>query len=178
MLFPVAVFSARDDDFDLVAGYFQSLGRDFRALPDLPGSLQDTRVLPDWLLGVIIVPSYTGQVGVTAMPEKPTIAIPLDLPDVRLLRTELTSDQELIIEVESTLTTTTCRRCGQTISAFYRYDRPLMLRHLASFGYVVYIRVKPKRFRCPYCDDHPTTTQRLSWYAPKALHTMAYERHL
>jgi hypothetical protein len=26
--------------------------------------------------------------------------------------------------------------------------------------------------------DHPTTTQRLSWYAPKALHTTAYEHHL
>jgi transposase len=112
------------------------------------------------------------------MPEQPTIAIPLDLPDVRVLRTEATSDQELIIEVESTFTTTTCRRCGQTISAFYGYDRPVSLRHLPSFGYVVYIRIRPKRFRCPFCDDHPTTTQRLSWYEPKALHTSAYERHL
>jgi transposase len=112
------------------------------------------------------------------MPEPPTIAIPLDLPDVRVLATEVTKDRELVIEVESTLTTTTCRRCGQTISAFYGYDRPLMLRHLPSFGYVVYIRIRPKRFRCPFCDDHPTTTQRLSWYAPKALHTTAYERHL
>jgi transposase len=112
------------------------------------------------------------------MPQPPTIAIPLDLPDVRVLATELTKDRELVIEVESTLTTTTCRRCGQTISAFYGYDRPLLLRHLPSFGYVVYIRIRPKRFRCPFCDDHPTTTQRLSWYAPKALHTTAYERHL
>ena len=112
------------------------------------------------------------------MPEQPTIAIPLDLPDVRVLRTELTRDRELIIEVESTLTTAICRRCGQTISAFYAYDRPLLLRHLPSLGYVVYIRIRPKRFRCPFCDDHPTTTQRLSWYEPKALHTTAYERHL
>jgi transposase len=112
------------------------------------------------------------------MPEKPTIAIPLDLPDVRVLRTELTSDQELIIEVESTLTTTTCRRCAQTISAFYGYDRPVLLRHLPSFSYVVYIRIRPKRFRCPFCDAHPTTTQRLNWYEPKALHTRAYQRHL
>ena len=83
------------------------------------------------------------------MPEQPTIAIPLDLPDVRVLRTSLSKDRELIIEVESTLTTTTCRRCGQTISAFYGYDQPLMLRHLPSFGYVVSIRIRPKRFRCP-----------------------------
>jgi transposase len=112
------------------------------------------------------------------MPEQPTIAIPLDLPDVRVLRTELTKERELIIEVESTLTTALCRRCGQTICAFYGYDRPVLLRHLPSFGYVVYIRLRPKRFRCPFCDDHPTTTQRLEWYEPKALHTKAYERHL
>ncbi len=79
------------------------------------------------------------------MPEQPTIALPLDLPDVRVLRTELTKDRELIIEVESTLTTARCRRCGQTISTFYAYDRPLLLRHLPSLGYVVYIRIRPKR---------------------------------
>lgn len=112
------------------------------------------------------------------MPEQPTIQIPLDLPDVRVLRTELTPDRELIIEVESTLKSTTCRRCGKTIDTFYGYDRPIQLRHLPSFGLVVSIQLRPKRFRCPFCDDHPTTTQRLSWYEPKALHTKAYERYL
>ncbi len=112
------------------------------------------------------------------MPEQPTIQIPLDLPDVRVLRTELTPDRELIIEVESTLPSTTCRRCGKTIDTFYGYDRPIQLRHLPSFGLVVYIQLRPKRFRCPFCDDHPTTTQRLSWYEPKAVHTKAYERYL
>lgn len=112
------------------------------------------------------------------MSEQPTIQIPLDLPDVRVLRTELTPDRELIIEVERTLTSTTCRRCGKIIDTFYGYDRPIQLRHLPSFGLVVYIRLRPKRFRCPFCDDHPTTTQRLRWYEPKALHTNAYERYL
>jgi transposase len=112
------------------------------------------------------------------MPDEPTIVLPLDLPDVRVVGTEIMADHELLITVESTLTTTTCRRCGQTISAFYGYDRPIRLRHLPSFGYVVYIQLRPKRFRCPFCDDHPTTTQRLSWYDPKALHTTAYERYL
>lgn len=112
------------------------------------------------------------------MPEQPTIQIPLDLPDIRVLRTELTPDRELIIEVESTLASTTCRRCGKLIDTFYGYDRPIQLRHLPSFGLVVSIQLRPKRFRCPYCDDHPTTTQRLRWYEPKALHTKAYERYL
>jgi transposase len=52
------------------------------------------------------------------------------------------------------------------------------LRHLPILGRVVYLRIRPKRFRCPYCDDHPTTTQELDWYDPNALHTKAYERHL
>jgi transposase len=112
------------------------------------------------------------------MPDQPKIEIPLDLPDVRVLSTRLTRERELVIEVESTLTSTTCRTCGKTISNFYGYDRPIRLRHLPSFGLVVYIELRPKRFRCPYCDDHPTTTQRLSWYEPKALHTKAYERYL
>src|SRR5262249_2372659 len=47
-----------------------------------------------------------------------------------------------------------------------------------SFGRVVYLRIRPKRFCCPFCDGHPTTTQQLDWYDPNALHTKAYERHL
>jgi len=56
------------------------------------------------------VAQYLSQQGAPLMPEQPTIAIPFDLPDVRVLRTELTKERELIIEVESTLTTALCRR--------------------------------------------------------------------
>src|SRR5215208_7241654 len=57
-------------------------------------------------------------------------------------------------------------------------DEARLLRHLPILGHPVYLRIRPKRFRCPFCDDHPTTTQTLDWYDPKALHTKAYERHL
>ena len=112
------------------------------------------------------------------MTEQPTISIPLDIPDVRVLRTQVLSPQLVLIEVESTLTSTTCRRCGRTISDFHGYDRPIQLRHLPILGAAVSLRLRPKRFRCPYCDDHPTTTQRLSWYSPQALHTTAYDQHV
>ncbi len=97
------------------------------------------------------------------MTEQPTISIPLDLPDVRVLGTKLLSPQLLLIEVERTLTRTTCRRCGRTIHDFHGFDQPIQLRHLPILGAAVYIRLRPKRFRCPSCHDHPTTTQRLSW---------------
>jgi transposase len=112
------------------------------------------------------------------MPKHPLISIPLDIPDIRVLQTELTKTGELILTVESTLTSTSCRRCGRTISERHGLDEPRLLRHLPILGRVVYLRLRPKRFRCPFCDDHPTTTQRLDWYDPNALHTKAYERHL
>jgi transposase len=112
------------------------------------------------------------------MPKPPLISIPLDIPDVRVLQTELTKAGELILTVESTLSSTTCRRCGRMITERHGLDEPRLLRHLPILGRVVYLRLRPKRFRCPFCDDHPTTTQTLDWYDPKALHTKAYERHL
>jgi transposase len=112
------------------------------------------------------------------MPKHALISIPLDIPDVRVLQTELTKAGELLLTVESTLTTTTCRRCGRTITERHGLDEPRLLRHLPILGRVVYLRIRPKRFRCPWCDDHLTTTQTLEWYDPQALHTKAYERHL
>src|SRR5919205_3042751 len=112
------------------------------------------------------------------MPKHPLISIPLDIPDVRVLQTELTKEGELILTVKSALTSATCRRCGRTITEPYGVDEPRLLRHLPILGRVVYLRIRPKRFRCPFCDSHPTTTQELDWYDPNALHTKAYQRHL
>jgi transposase len=112
------------------------------------------------------------------MPKLPLISIPLDIPDLRVLQTELTKAGELILTVESTLASTNCRRCGRIIIERHGVDEPRLLRHLPILGRVVYLRIRPKRFRCPWCDDHPTTTQTLDWYDPNALHTKAYERHL
>jgi transposase len=112
------------------------------------------------------------------MPRQPFISIPLDIEDVRVLQTDLTAAGEFILTVESTLTTTSCHRCGRLISEPHGVDQPRLLRHLPILGRPLYLRIRPKRFRCPFCDDHPTTTQTLDWYDPNALHTKAYERHL
>lgn len=80
--------------------------------------------------------------------------------------------------MESTLDSTTCHRCGRTISEPYGTEKARLLRHLPILGHPVYLRIQAKCFRCRFCDDHPTTTQWLDWYDPKALHTKAFERHL
>src|SRR5512143_139881 len=112
------------------------------------------------------------------MSKHPLISIPLAIPDVRVLQTELTKDRELILTIESMLTSTSCRRCGRTITEPYGVDQPRRLRHLPILGREVYLRIRPKRFRCPFCDDHPTPTQTHDSNDTKALHTKPYERHL
>src|SRR6266540_3652023 len=87
------------------------------------------------------------------MPKQPFVSIPLDIPDVQVLQTDLTKAGEFIVTVESTLTSTSCRRCGRTITEPHGTDQPRLLRHLPILG-------QP------------------DWYDPKALHTKAYERHL
>lgn len=103
------------------------------------------------------------------------IQFPLDLPDVKVLNTEMTEAGDLIITVESTRQGATCRRCGRAIEHFHGYDKPLRLRHLPILERRVTIEIRPKRYRCPYCEDHPTTTQRLEWYEPNSPHTKAFE---
>jgi transposase len=109
---------------------------------------------------------------------KPLITIPLDLPEVRVVETEVTERGEFVITVESTVGSTRCRKCGRDTTEFHSYDRWISLRHLPILDQTVWIRLRPKRYRCPFCSDHPTTTQRLSWYEPGADKTRAYEQYL
>jgi transposase len=48
---------------------------------------------------------------------------------------------------------------------------------LPILGHRLYIRLRPKRYKCPRCNGK-TTTQELDWYEPKSPHTKAYDRHL
>ena len=106
----------------------------------------------------------------------PMIQFPLDLPEVRVLGTEITDTGDVVIRVESTLEGTSCRRCGRHIGDFHGHDRPLRLRHLPILDRRVFIEIRPKRYRCPYCQGNPTTTQGCAWYNPNSPHTKAYER--
>lgn len=105
------------------------------------------------------------------------IEIPLDLPEIRILKTEM-GQREIVITVESTREWAICHKCGQEIREFHSYGRQLRLRHLPILGRPVLIEIRPKRFRCPTCDNHPTTTQKLDWYSERSLHTVAYDQWL
>jgi len=106
------------------------------------------------------------------------ITISLDIPDVRVLDSGQNDRGDCTIMVESTLEGTKCRKCGREITELHGMDEAITLRHLPVLGRRVYIRLRPKRYRCPWCEGGPTTTQQLSWYSPKSPHTKAYEKYL
>jgi transposase len=107
-----------------------------------------------------------------------TFEIPLDIPDVTIQTVETDRHGDFVITVQSTVEGTSCHTCGKKVTKVYGYDREITLRHLPILGRKTYIRLRPVRYQCPYCDEHPTTTQQSSWYTPKSPYTKIYEAHI
>lgn len=106
------------------------------------------------------------------------ITIPLDIPDIRVLQTQITEQGEFLITVESTLSSARCRRCGREIRKFHGQDDWVSVRHLPILGRPVYLRYRPKRYRCETCEGKPTTTQQLSWHESDSPQTTWYDTYL
>lgn len=104
------------------------------------------------------------------------IQVPLNLPDVRVLSTQRTEQGHWLIRVESTVEGARCRCCGREIRDLHGWDAVVRLRHLPLFDVPVFVEIRPKRYRCPYCSGNPTTTQRCAWYEPRSPNTKAYEQ--
>src|SRR5258706_8173701 len=108
---------------------------------------------------------------------KVQISLPLDIDDVEVLKVEV-EGKTIHIQVESTLKDARCERCGRKITTFQGYSNWVTVQHLPSFGQKIFIHYRPKRYECPYCENHPTTRQRLTWHESNSPHTKAYDEYL
>ena len=106
------------------------------------------------------------------------ITIPIDIPQVEVIDTEITPKNELLIRVESTQETTACGICKRQIGCTYGHGQEIRLRHLSVLGLETYIVIRPKRGQCLACLHEPTTTQLVSWYQQRSPHTKAYDEYL
>jgi len=107
----------------------------------------------------------------------PLIEQLLNLPGVRVLSAEI-GEREMTIQIETTEDHAICHKCGQQATEFYCLAEPIRLRHFPVFNRQVYLALRPKRYRCQYCDDQPTTTRRDDWYDAKAGVTRAFAQFL
>jgi transposase len=104
--------------------------------------------------------------------------IPLDIPDVEILRVEQNQSEDFIITVRSTKKSCKCRQCGNEATKVYSSAETILLRHLPVLGHEVYIKIVPVRYQCKYCNDKTTTTEQASWYTRRSKFTKAYEEYL
>lgn len=117
------------------------------------------------------------------LPEKSNQSLPisadiLGLSDVAVedIKIDLAA-RKIHIFVKSTKEEILCRQCGRPTHS-HGMGRPLKLRHLPILGKETTIEITPRRGRCSYCNDRPTTTQRLDWYDTNSKFTKPYEQHL
>lgn len=101
----------------------------------------------------------------------------LNLSGIQVLNAEL-SEQEMTIQIESTEDYAICHKCGRKATEFYCYGETIRLRHFPVFKRRVYLHLRPKRYRCLHCDDHPTTTRRDDWYDAQSGMTRAFAQFL
>ncbi len=66
------------------------------------------------------------------MSQQPEISFPLDLPNVKIMKTEMNKAGDYIITIKRTLTSTTCRQCEREIEDFHGYERWIELRHFSA----------------------------------------------
>jgi transposase len=91
----------------------------------------------------------------------------LNIPGIRVLSVK-NDENKIVFEIESTQGYSICHKCGQKATEFYEFERRLELRHLPLCGRQVILWLRPKRYRCRYCDGLVTTTERQDWYDTKA----------
>lgn len=109
---------------------------------------------------------------------KPQITIPLDIPDVRVLGTEITPSGEVIITVESTKSEIRCHKCGKPIRKFHGRDSWVRIRYLPVFGRPAYLRYRPRRYQCQVCEGEPTTTEGVEWHNSNSPQAIVFDEHL
>lgn len=109
---------------------------------------------------------------------KTEVTIPLGIPNVRVLKTEVGKRDEIIITVESTKSGTTCRKCGKWITKLHGQEEWVTIRHLPVFGRASFLRYRPRRYQCQDCEGHPTTTEKLDWHDSNSPHSFSYDNHI
>jgi transposase len=103
--------------------------------------------------------------------------IPLNIPDVEIITSEMTQSEDVVLSIKSTTKGTYCHKCGKWVDRIHGYDDPILIRHLPVLGHRVYLKISLARYRCD-CDGGTTTTEKLSWRNKKSAYTKAYEKHV
>jgi transposase len=94
--------------------------------------------------------------------DKETLLTLLNIPDIAIDRVVIGERNTLKIYIHSTLDGACCHRCGKLVDHYYGLGQEIELRHLPLGPYRIVLVLRAKRYQCPFCEEHPTTSQTLS----------------
>jgi transposase len=102
----------------------------------------------------------------------------LDIDSLKITAQTIDTQGNIIFDVESTKTETTCHKCGQLTNMRYGYGETITVRHLPILDTPVYLRICVVRYECHHCDDHPTTSEQYDWRERKSKTTKNLDRYI
>ena len=106
------------------------------------------------------------------------INLPPDINSLEIVSQTTDKEGNIILEVVSKNYHSTCHKCGKPATKRNGSAPTRLIRHLPIFDTPVYLRIKPIRYSCEHCDDHPTTTEQYGWCDRNASTTKGLEEYL
>jgi len=103
---------------------------------------------------------------------------PLDIKSLEIISQHIDFKGNIVINVESKCAGTTCHKCGKHATKRYGHGAVIDIRHTSVFDMPVILRIKPVRYQCEHCDDHPTTTEKYDWVADGGKITKGLEGYI
>lgn len=106
------------------------------------------------------------------------ITLPLDIESLEIVSQTIDKQGNIIIEVISKKSHSTCHKCGKHATKRYGTAPKMTIRHLPILDTPVYLVITPIRYQCEHCDDHPTTTEQYDWCDRRSTITKGLEKYL
>ena len=100
----------------------------------------------------------------------------LGIPNLCVLRSEFSGDDQVILFVESTVPVASCPDCGHISNQVHDLSEAQMIRDLPIAERRCYLSYQARRFKCEHCKK--TFVERVDWKRPGVSYTERYERQV
>jgi transposase len=106
---------------------------------------------------------------------KTKLSIDLELSSIKIKTVTIDSLGDYHVYVSCTATSTSCHKCGKSISKSHGQCEETIIEHLPILEHSVFIHAKWPRFKCDDCDNTPTSSFKPEWLNETGTLTKAYE---
>ena len=106
------------------------------------------------------------------------INLPFDIKSLEIIEQSIDTKGNIVLHVRSTESHSTCQNCGKHATKRYGYAPEITVQHTYILDQPVYLKIKPARYQCEHCDDHPVTTEQYEWCARNSKVTNALEDYI